>query len=617
MSNTPLNLTRNQLAEFLPNQRAIRAFEQILKSINTSISDDYTALNRLIQEASLTADDGVARSQLANDLISAITTAVLLNSLEASPQHNLSLETDFIDLSKTAPAPILQEGRVWWSPTGTMNIGMGGGNITQQVGEEIFVYGKASAAITEGQLVMVTGAVGASGVLKFAPTSIGLTDPNAILGVATENIANNDFGRITIIGIVHGIDTTGSSVGEVWADGDVLWYNPAVVGSMTNVKPAAPNMKTQVAIVINAGAGGSGSLQVEVLHGSKLGETDSNVQFVGLANRNIIQYDSALGYWKNVSAPELDGLTVLGNTTLGDAGSDSVTANAATWSFNNATTFTFNLSSTLKAAAGRQLSLGSNGAGNTLTLSASETVCLGGVAPANTNLYLAKGMGGAASSFGIYNAGAVQPSATGAGYYNQAVGSTAANGGTPYTVGAIFGYSATQGTFHADSTVTSQYGFIASSALVGATNNYGFYSQVPAAAGRWNFVAQGTANNAYAGASRFGALTAPVNTVDITGSLGRGAPVTKTADFTLAATENWIINNKAGATLTVTLPAASSWTGREFTIKTIQAQTVVSASSNIIPLAGGAAGTAILAATAGKWATLVSNGTNWEIMAAN
>lgn len=109
----------------------------------------------------------------------------------------------------------------------------------------------------------------------------------------------------------------------------------------------------------------------------------------------------------------------------------------------------------------------------------------------------------------------------------------------------------------------------------------------------------------------------PKNRLDIVGSFGRGAPVTKTADFTLAATENWIINNKSGSTCTVTLPAASLWPGREFTIKNIQAQTVVSASANVVPLTSATAGTAILAATAGKWATLVSNGTNWVIMQGN
>jgi hypothetical protein len=100
------------------------------------------------------------------------------------------------------------------------------------------------------------------------------------------------------------------------------------------------------------------------------------------------------------------------------------------------------------------------------------------------------------------------------------------------------------------------------------------------------------------------------------GFFGRGAPVTKTADFTVADSENWLIANKA-STLTVTFPAAASFSGREIMIKTIQAQTVVSASSNVVPLVGGAAGTAILAATAGKWASLVSDGTNWVIMQGN
>jgi hypothetical protein len=99
----------------------------------------------------------------------------------------------------------------------------------------------------------------------------------------------------------------------------------------------------------------------------------------------------------------------------------------------------------------------------------------------------------------------------------------------------------------------------------------------------------------------------------LTGSFGRGAPVTKTGNFTLADTENWIICNGVGS-ITVTLPAAASWTGREVMLKTIAAQTVVSASSNVVPQASSVAGTAILAASAGAWATLVSDGTNWIIM---
>lgn len=92
------------------------------------------------------------------------------------------------------------------------------------------------------------------------------------------------------------------------------------------------------------------------------------------------------------------------------------------------------------------------------------------------------------------------------------------------------------------------------------------------------------------------------------------APVTKTTSFTLGADENNVICNGAGS-ITVTLPAASSYSGRSVTIKTIAAQTVVSASSNVVPVTSATAGTAILAGTAGKWATLVSDGTNWVIMA--
>jgi len=93
------------------------------------------------------------------------------------------------------------------------------------------------------------------------------------------------------------------------------------------------------------------------------------------------------------------------------------------------------------------------------------------------------------------------------------------------------------------------------------------------------------------------------------------APVTKTADFTVGADENVLINNKSGSACVVTLPAAASWTGRRIVIKTTQAQAVNSASSNVVPRAGGAAGTAIVTNTAGNWAELVSDGTNWVIMA--
>lgn len=97
---------------------------------------------------------------------------------------------------------------------------------------------------------------------------------------------------------------------------------------------------------------------------------------------------------------------------------------------------------------------------------------------------------------------------------------------------------------------------------------------------------------------------------------GLVAPVTKTSAFTVGSNENEIICN-GSASITVTLPTASAWVGRRIRIKTRAAYTVISASSNVKPLDSDTAGTAILAATAGKWAELVSDGTSWVIMAGN
>jgi len=304
-------------------------------------------------------------------------------------------------------AVTLAAGKMWYDgSTGAWNLGMGNGNITQQVGEEIFVYGKASAAITDSplQIIYHTGVVGASGVIQFAPTIAGITDANAIIGIATESLAHNDFGRATVFGVVRGITTNGTAFGETWADDDVIWYNP-VTGNPTKVEPVAPYIKVQVGLVIKAGAGGSGSFQVNIARGSTLGGTDSNVQFGTLANTDLIQYSTSLGYWTNVTPASV--------------------INAAT-----------------------------------------------------------------------------------------------------------------------------------------------------------------------------------------------GAPVTKTANFTVAANETWLINNKSGSTCTVTLPAAASWTGRYITVKNMQAQAVNSASSNIVPIDSTSAGTAILLGVVGNWATMVSDGTNWIIMQA-
>lgn len=102
-------------------------------------------------------------------------------------------------------------------------------------------------------------------------------------------------------------------------------------------------------------------------------------------------------------------------------------------------------------------------------------------------------------------------------------------------------------------------------------------------------------------------------------SFATNPPVIKTSDYTVdsgTTLDSNLILNGTG-TITLTLPSAASFSGRVLKMKTIAAFTVVSATSNVTPLAGGAASTAILAATAGKWVELQSDGSTWIIVAAN
>jgi hypothetical protein len=94
------------------------------------------------------------------------------------------------------------------------------------------------------------------------------------------------------------------------------------------------------------------------------------------------------------------------------------------------------------------------------------------------------------------------------------------------------------------------------------------------------------------------------------------APVNYTDDFTVASTDNWIIINKS-TNCTITLPTPSASIGRSLTVKTITAHGANSATNNVLPIGNNTANSLILASTIGKWATLVSDGTNWVIMQAN
>jgi len=103
---------------------------------------------------------------------------------------------------------------------------------------------------------------------------------------------------------------------------------------------------------------------------------------------------------------------------------------------------------------------------------------------------------GNATSLAIFANGQVQSDVTSSvRYFQSSANTSAAN----FTSSEILHFYANQGTFGLGSTVSNQMGFSVANTLIGATNNYGFYSNIPSGANRYNFYASGTADNYFSG----------------------------------------------------------------------------------------------------------------------
>jgi len=289
MATTSLRLNRNQLAMFLKDQEQIRAFETLFGLVEPLAPDTLSDLQVNVGNAQATA----------NQAVSALTRiAAALELLASAPtiRNDSSVVTDYIDFATAAPDPAVRQGRLHWNGGYTLTLDMTP-NVTQPVGEAQYFYIKASAAITKGQLIMFDGSVGASGVLKGKPAT-GVTNGQLIMGIAAETIANNDFGLVTNFGLVRGFNTTGTPYSETWADGDILYYNPAVAGGLTKTLPAAPTPHVVVAAVVNASSAGAGSVFVRVTAEPLVSQL-SDVFISGLAGDDILVYDGTDQRWEN------------------------------------------------------------------------------------------------------------------------------------------------------------------------------------------------------------------------------------------------------------------------------------------------------------------------------
>jgi len=156
------------------------------------------------------------------------------------------------------------------------------------------------------------------------------------IGVVFENINNNQSGKLTVIGEVTGINTTGSLQGETWADGDALFLSATTPGAITKVKPTAPDHGVRLGYVVYAHAN-QGKIYVKIDNGYEIGELH-DCYLPTPTNNDGIFWSSGTTRYENKSIETVLGYTPASTTDLATKGYP-ISFNFSSFSPADATTY--------------------------------------------------------------------------------------------------------------------------------------------------------------------------------------------------------------------------------------------------------------------------------------
>ena len=172
-----------------------------------------------------------------------------------------------------------------------------------------YVTNADSVSITKGMPVYAFGGTGDRMTVKRANNTSDSTSAQTVGLVMSTSIGVNQKGFIMLQGLLDGLSTLPTST---FADGDAVFLG-STAGSITNVKPYAPNHLVYLGFVTTASPGSAGRMYVRVQNGYELDELH-NVQAQSPSNKDTIYFDSASSQWKTASLATILGYTPVPTT---------------------------------------------------------------------------------------------------------------------------------------------------------------------------------------------------------------------------------------------------------------------------------------------------------------
>ena len=160
--------------------------------------------------------------------------------------------------------------------------------------QALYLYVKASADITKGRLVYMTGTAEAPEVLTAAHAAAEILDPTVLLGLAVADIASGTYGYVCTRGVVTGLDT------HTYTEGVELWYSASeTTGAPTIYMPTPGRQRTRIGFVVHSHAT-NGVILVNFVHGTAI-EVMSDAYINSPNEGEPLVYNSS-GKWANGSA---------------------------------------------------------------------------------------------------------------------------------------------------------------------------------------------------------------------------------------------------------------------------------------------------------------------------